>query len=349
MSDELIESSVTTTPATTAEEEWLDTTVSERSAQHVGEPTTEEVGQEVGDAGFAQDPGIAQDGMFAAPPPLRYRRRPLAWPSVRTPNFADFGIFVVMLMLGFLVASVAIGLALFLHSFGLRSFDDVQNSTGVALATQALIYVVGLGVAIPFFRTVWGKGFFYGIHWHAGTVRRMVFRLIFTAVLCNVIAVLGNLVLPFPQHAPIDKLFGTSADAWMLMIFGVTVAPFFEEMIFRGFLVPALATAWDWSVERSSGAAPRLPDAEGNPVWSRFAMVFAALVASVPFTLMHSAQVGQAWGPLLLLYCVSLILCTVRLVTKSLAASTLVHSTYNFLLFAMMLWQTGGFRHMDKM
>jgi hypothetical protein len=247
------------------------------------------------------------------------------------------------------VTAVVIGFMLFRHSFGLRSYEDLQNYTGVAVGTQALIYVVGLLVAIPFFRIVWGKSFFSGIHWNAGTARRRVIRLIFTAVVCNVIAMVGNLLLPFPQHAPIDKMFSTTSDAWMLMVFGVTVAPFFEELIFRGFLVPSLATAWDWSVESSTGSAPRALDADGNPQWSGLAMVFAALLASVPFTLMHAAQVGQAWGPLLLLYCVSLILCAVRLVTRSLAASTLVHSTYNLMLFGMMLWQTGGFKHMDKM
>jgi membrane protease YdiL (CAAX protease family) len=69
----------------------------------------------------------------------------------------------------------------------------------------------------------------------------------------------------------------------------------------------------------------------------------------VPFALLHAEQVAKAWGPLLLLYCVSLILCAVRLATRSLAASTLVHSAYNFMLFALMFAQTGGFRHLDKM
>ena len=78
-------------------------------------------------------------------------------------------------------------------------------------------------------------------------------------------------------------------------------------------------------------------------------MIFAALAVSVPFAFMHSAQVGQAWGPLLVLYCISLILCTVRLATRSLAASTVVHSAYNFMLFAAMFAQTNGFLHMDKM
>jgi len=35
--------------------------------------------------------------------------------------------------------------------------------------------------------------------------------------------------------------------------------------------------------------------------------------------------------------------------TRSLAASTLVHACYNFMLFSTMLVATGGFRHFDKM
>jgi len=43
-----------------------------------------------------------------------------------------------------------------------------------------------------------------------------------------------------------------------------------------------MATAWDWSVERMTQTEPRPIDAEGNPVWSVAAMVFAALVVSAP-------------------------------------------------------------------
>ena len=64
---------------------------------------------------------------------------------------------------------------------------------------------------------------------------------------------------------------------------------------------------------------------------------------------MHADQIAHSIGPLILLYCVSLVLCFARLATRSLAASTLLHATYNFLLFFMMLVGTGGFKHLDKM
>jgi membrane protease YdiL (CAAX protease family) len=287
-----------------------------------------------------------------AEPPMAANGFPYLAPEravSRTPNFADACLLMALLLLGLLITTALVGLSLYLHWFGLRNFDQASKSTPVALGTQLLVYLITLAGAVPFFRAVWGKSYFTGLHWNWETATRLRYRLVGTALLCNILAIVGNWLLPFPQHAPIDKLFGSSRDAWMLACFGVTIAPFFEEMIFRGFLLPAVATAWDWMGERVTGRRPRPLDAAGNPTWSPGAMIFAALVVSAPFALMHSAQVGQAWGPLLLLYCISLILCAVRLATRSLAASTLVHSAYNCMLFTVMLIETGGFRHMDKL
>ncbi len=269
--------------------------------------------------------------------------------ETRSPNIVDAFLFGVLMILGLLITTGFLGVALHLHWFGMKSFSESQNDTRLALGSQLLIYLIGLAGAVPLFQMVWHKGFLDGVHWHGSTASRLRGRLIVTAVGCNLIAVVGNYLLPFPQHAPIDKLFSTTGDAWMLFVFGVTIAPFFEEMIFRGFLLPAMATAWDWSMERMTDRASHGVDAEGDPIWSGAAMVFAALVVSAPFALMHAAQVGNSWGPVSLLYCVSLVLCAVRLVTKSLAASTLVHAAYNFMLFSVMLVETGGFRHLDKM
>jgi hypothetical protein len=78
-------------------------------------------------------------------------------------------------------------------------------------------------------------------------------------------------------------------------------------------------------------------------------MVVASIATSLPFALLHGEQTGHSLGPFLLLITVSLILCAVRLRTRSLAASVMVHACYNFLLFSMMAIGTGGFQHLDKM
>jgi membrane protease YdiL (CAAX protease family) len=273
--------------------------------------------------------------------------------QTRTPNLLDATLFLVLLVGGGVVSSALLGVALYFHwldkYFGLHSLDAAAKSTPVELGLELVIYLIGIGIAVPLFRMIWRKSFFSGVHWHGGTAGRLRYLLFGVAVICNLLAIAGNWLLPFPQHAPIDKLFGTTTDAWMLACFGVLIAPFFEEMIFRGFLLPSIATAWDWLHEKVTHELPRPLDAAGNPVWSVGAMVFAALLVSAPFAAMHAPQVGNAWGPVLLLYCISLILCAVRLKTRSLAASTLVHASYNFLLFAVMFAETGGFRHMDKL
>ena len=78
-------------------------------------------------------------------------------------------------------------------------------------------------------------------------------------------------------------------------------------------------------------------------------MIAGSIAASLPFAAMHAAQTGYTLGPFLLLICVSLVLCWVRLSTRSLAASTLVHASYNLILFVLSFVLTDGFKHLDKL
>ena len=163
------------------------------------------------------------------------------------------------------------------------------------------------------------------------------------------LAALDQVLLPGPANAPIEDIFRSPGAAWLMFGFGVAFAPFFEEMAFRGFLLPAFATAWDWAIEKSTGRPARPLDENGHPQWSIFAMVIASILTTLPFALMHADQQGHSLGPFVLLIVISLILCAVRIVTRSLAASTLVHACYNFLLFFFMLVSTGGFQHLEKL
>ena len=60
-----------------------------------------------------------------------------------------------------------------------------------------------------------------------------------------VVQLLSN-YLPIPKTLPIDDFFRTPADVWLVALFGTFLAPVFEELAFRGFLLPSLASAWDW-------------------------------------------------------------------------------------------------------
>jgi membrane protease YdiL (CAAX protease family) len=259
----------------------------------------------------------------------------------------------------------------------------------------------------------------------------------------SVLAVgLGELsrLLPIPKSLPMDRFFQNRSGAYLMMFFGVAIAPLAEEMLFRGFLYPVLdrwletlfmrpqlirrgcvgiliMAGWGyvehklplaWSlllavvaflatgalfVARSlrfreqahfvllpgtalvgwglasrsisdaalgsativllvvacllgllSARAPMEVAAAGR--WGRF---LAVLLTSTGFAMVHGEQLGQAWGPLLVLFVVGLVLTLTRVVTRSLAPGFLIHVGYNLTLFSLLYVGTDHFRHLERM
>jgi uncharacterized protein len=270
-------------------------------------------------------------------------------PPVRIPNFGDVGILMVFTLSGLFAAGILMAVMLRYHMFGITSLDRAKTDIHLMLGSEAIVYIVMFGACLIFFPMIWHKGFFQGIHWNTETALRLRKQLFMTAAICFVLALVNGLLLPSPKNAPIDKIFRTPGAAWLLFIFGISFAPFFEEMIFRGFILPAMCTACDWIREKTKHVPVRPLDENGHPQWSFAAMIIGSLATSIPFAGMHAAQTGYSFGPFILLVGVSLVLCWARLSTRSLAASVLVHASYNFLLFSLMMLGTAGFRHMDKL
>ena len=129
-------------------------------------------------------------------------------------------------------------------------------------------------------------------------------------------------VLPIPKHLPIDRFFGNALEAAIMSIFAVSFAPLMEELFFRGFLYPVLAR--------------------------RTGMVISILLTSAAFAVLHGAQLKYSWA-VLIIFLVGVALTTVRALTKSVAASFLVHVGYNGTLSLLMFIVTGGFRHLEKL
>jgi hypothetical protein len=270
-------------------------------------------------------------------------------PASRIPNLGHLMLLGFLAIVGLLGSSLVVRTALHFHLFGISTVQRAASDVHYTIGSMAALYLITFGGALLVFPILWHKSFFAGLQWNAPAALRHFRILLGAACICFVLAMVDEVVLPGPNNAPIDKLFDTRAAAWLLFAFGVTFAPFFEEIIFRGFLLPALCTAFDWSIEKAVGIPVPPLDQSDHPQWSVGAMVFASIATSVPFALMHAEQTAWSLGPFLLLVCVSLVLCWARLATRSLAASVLVHASYNFLLFSLMLLGTGGFRHLDKM
>jgi membrane protease YdiL (CAAX protease family) len=301
----------------------------------------------------SQSAPLFPDQFTSAEPPERLLFQSFTQPEVvspmRIPHFGHLALLIAFASVGLLCSMLLVLAGLHFHLFGVATMDQAKSDIHYSLGSTVALYLITFAVSFFVFPVVWREGFFTGIHWNGVAALRLRWRLFGGGCLCFLLAMLDEVLIPSPAKAPIDEMFRSPAAAWMMLAFGITLAPFFEEIAFRGFLLPALATAWDWAIEQNTGRPVRPLDAQGLPQWSAFAMVVASIFTSVPFAAMHADQQGYALGPFLLLVAISLVLCAVRLRTRSVAASVLVHASYNFLLFSLMLLGTGGFRHLDKM
>lgn len=349
--------------------------------------------------------------VFLPPVPLEPMR-----PQARIPHLGHLALLFLFLIGGWMVALACIGAAMYFHLFGVHSLEQAKTSAPFLLGSEAVIYLVTLLLCVVVFPVVWREGFFRGIQWNGARAAHRFSVLTGAAAICFATALLSQYLMPGPTNAPIEKLFQRPGAAWFLFAFGITFAPFFEEMIFRGFLLPAFCTCYDWVAEEASHtpvstdgqphwtpqthavafAVTSIPfiaicvdpfhhfvlrglvvllwcmsmllawailsqrssiplarsspvDSAGHPVWSFPAVVFASVYVSLCFAMLHAAQTGRSFSPFILLVVVSLVLCWARLSTRSLAASVIVHATYNFMIFVLTMLTTSGFRNMHNM
>ena len=127
---------------------------------------------------------------------------------------------------------------------------------------------------------------------------------------CSV-AVIASLI-PMPtERPPLEELLGDPAALLLLAVFGVTVVPAVEELLFRGFFYVVL--------ERMHGA------------------LAAILMTSVVFSMIHGPQYGWHWQNLVLLFYVGSVFALIRAQTGSVVPAAFAHAGYNgTLLFGVL-------------
>ncbi|QMV17786.1 CPBP family intramembrane metalloprotease [Granulicella sp. 5B5] len=237
--------------------------------------------------------------------------------------------------------------AVFIYAFAhVHTQAAVLAHPGFALMAQGAGYAAAFAISFWVFPLIWHRGFFAGVHWNASVAKRHWLKIVVTGILVSIAAQLAINFVSSPEKAPIDQIMGNAHIIWYMALFAVLIGPFMEELAFRGFLLPALATAYDWlALERTPAGLDRW---QRSTAHSTPALIFSAIISSVPFALLHAAQIGYAWGVVCILYGVSLALSLVRIRTQSLACSTLMHATYNGFIFVLLFISSSGFRHLDK-
>jgi membrane protease YdiL (CAAX protease family) len=215
------------------------------------------------------------------------------------------------------------------------------------LAMMAATYLTTLLASWFFFPQLWQRTFLDGLQWRWPAARTQAAKLVALGLLLGVMVQIATNFITPPRSRPIDAFFLTQADAWLITLFGTIVAPVFEEICFRGFLLPAFAIAYDWlNLPRTERARSRW---QTTTTLTPASLVFSAILTSLFFALMHFQQVAHLWAALLVLFSISLLLAFVRVKTGSVAASVLVHGAYNGFVFLVVMVQTGGYRHLERM
>jgi membrane protease YdiL (CAAX protease family) len=232
-----------------------------------------------------------------------------------------------------------------LHVLGHKTFNALaqlaDDDARISIPIQALSYALIAVVVVPVFSLLWNEPFGKGLHWRGDTAKRRFVLLALLGLATGFGINLLGAFLPMPKDPPImQAMLKSPLGAWMMLIFGVTAAPMLEELAFRGFLLPGMINFFRW-LSRKGAISEDAVKWIGIPA--------SVLLTSFGFALMHSAQVSHAWGPLVLIGTVSVVLCIVRLTMNSVAAGVVVHAAYNFTLFAAVLAETGGFRHLEKL
>ena len=293
-------------------------------------------------------------------PPPEAAEVPAA-PPRRIPNIGHTILFFTVAIVVLLLVSVStLAIAMGFHLMGTETPEQLLREPRLLIPSMAVAYLIAGAILWAVFTFMWREPFTQGLHWNFSVVRRRWVRLLIGGVVLSLVVQLLSNYLPVPKSLPIDDFFRTPGDVWLVALFGTFLAPLFEELAFRGFLLPSLASAWDWlrgqrpqatalpiSID-DSYVSPVTTGADRDPRWSVVALVVSCTLTSIGFALVHADQLAHAWAPLAVLFGVSLVLCGVRLVTQSLAASTLIHATYNGTIFTILFIGTGGFRHLDK-
>jgi membrane protease YdiL (CAAX protease family) len=250
-------------------------------------------------------------------------------------------------ILFFSLASLALGLCLTVawSLAHIHTDEAALAHPGIALGAQALAYALTLLSAWWLFPRLWQETFAKGIQWNTIALRRHWYWVVAGGILLSAATQAALHFIPQPSSDPIQDLMMTTRGAWLTAAFGVLLAPVTEEIAFRGFLLPALATAYDWlALERTPAGLARWQNSSLHS-WS--ALIFAAIFSSVPFALLHAGQLSHAWGVVGVLYFVSLVFSFIRIQMHSVSCSSVIHATYNLTIFVAIAVSTSGFRHLE--
>jgi membrane protease YdiL (CAAX protease family) len=191
----------------------------------------------------------------------------------------------------------------------------VAQKPWIALSTQFVWYLVIAIYMIMFVEGTFHRPFWKAIQWNWPRNWALLVPVGMVMVSLQGLEHFFNI----PKHIPMEEFLATPLAAIMTAILAITLGPLMEELFFRGFLYPVLTR--------------------------RFGTTAGILATAVGFGLIHGAQLAFAWGLVLIIFIVGIVLTIVRAKTNSVGSSFVVHVAYNSTIVVMALIAA---RHGDK-
>jgi membrane protease YdiL (CAAX protease family) len=211
----------------------------------------------------------------------------------------------VALVIGFAVAAffgLSLVAGLLLKSFPALNHHQAALIVPLQFAIYAAVY---LGLYLVF-AIKYGKPVLDSLGWRRSRIALWV------PIVAGVLLpfLLSAVIMPFhpPKVAtPFDKFLTSPVWIWVLGVIAVSIGPWMEELVFRGLLQPL--------VSRSLGIAA------------------GVVLTAVLFGALHAPEYGFAWQYAVSVGLAGVAFGAVRAWADSTLSSTLMHGTFNLVMF----------------
>ena len=259
------------------------------------------------------------------PPPLEGTLTDGRRPPPRPWTLRDLLLFIAFVPMGLFAANILVllGYALIQPSMHWRlAREKLSADPFFLLALQTVFYGLMLAYIYVLVAVGHAQPFWSMLRWRRMTLGKTLGCLVGGALLTAAIALLPPL-LPDASQFPLQNLFNSRAAGYAVGSFAILVAPFMEEMIFRGILFGIFE--------------------------SQVGLRFAILITAILFGGLHVPEYWGAWNHMFLIFLVGLVFSLARGMSGSLAPSVFLHVGYNASMMIALFLSTEHFRNLNAL
>jgi membrane protease YdiL (CAAX protease family) len=198
----------------------------------------------------------------------------------------------------------------YVGAYMLVRISGATSKEGQTLIFQGSLFALLLGALYLLVAWRYHKPFWRSLGW-VRPVRGAWWSVVGGPLLAVTVSILGVVLRAPVVSDPVKDLITGRLSLFTVMAFAVVFGPIYEELLFRGFLLPLLA--------KTFGAAGGI------------------VLSTIPFALLHGPQNQWAWQQVTMVGIAGLAFGFVRYRTGSTAASTILHSCFNLTQFVAFL------------